>query len=116
LGEMDDGHPPRAERALQPVAVGDGLGEALVVGRKHVLNMRPDEPPTRRSNSSPWTRLITAGIMLRQVYRLVASDSSSQAPSSTKEQLVMKSQRIGTMAIVTALVSALGGSAMSAQD
>ncbi len=52
LGEMDDGHPPRAERALQAVAVGDGLGEALVVGRKHVLNMRPDEPPTSRSNSS----------------------------------------------------------------
>src|SRR5256886_8556144 len=37
-------------------------------------------------------------------------------PSLTKEDLVMKSQRMRTIAIVTALVSAVGGSAMSAQD
>jgi cytochrome P460 len=34
----------------------------------------------------------------------------------TKEGLVMKCRRMRTIAIVTALVSALGGSAMSAQD
>jgi Cytochrome P460 len=34
----------------------------------------------------------------------------------TKEELVMKSKRMRTIAIVTALVSALGGSAMSAQQ
>jgi hypothetical protein len=34
----------------------------------------------------------------------------------TKEELVMKSKRMRTIAIVTALVSSLGGSAMSAQD
>src|SRR6266403_5517196 len=33
-----------------------------------------------------------------------------------EEELVMKSKGMGTIAIVTALVSALGGSAMSAQD
>src|SRR5436853_6554356 len=37
-------------------------------------------------------------------------------PIQVKEQLVMKSKRMLTIAIVTALVSALGGSAMSAQD
>jgi hypothetical protein len=37
-------------------------------------------------------------------------------PRFTKEELVMKSKGMGTIAIVTALVSALGGSAMSAQD
>src|SRR5438132_10916898 len=46
--------------------------------------------------------------MLRHVYRLV--------PRLTKEELVMKSQCMRTIAIVTALVCALGGSAMSAQD
>src|SRR5438046_1830636 len=46
--------------------------------------------------------------MLRYVSRPVASDS-------IKEELVMKSNRMWTIAIVTALVSALGGSAMSAQ-
>src|SRR5437016_2636247 len=37
-------------------------------------------------------------------------------PIQVKEQLVMKSKRMLTIAIVTALVSALGGSAVSAQD
>jgi len=36
-------------------------------------------------------------------------------PIRVKEQLVMKSNRMLTIAIVTALVSALGGSAVSAQ-
>src|SRR6267154_1241395 len=40
----------------------------------------------------------------------------ARPPSLTKEELVMKSQPMRTIAIVTALVSALGGSAMSAQD
>src|SRR2546429_2775313 len=40
----------------------------------------------------------------------------ARPPSLTKEELVMKSQRMRTIAIVTALVSAVGGSAMSAQD
>src|SRR5207248_4902271 len=53
--------------------------------------------------------------MLRQVYRLVASDSSSQAAKLDKGGAVMKSQRMRTIAIVTALVSASSG-AMSAQD
>ena len=35
--------------------------------------------------------------------------------SLTKEELVIKSKRMRTIAIVTALVSALGGSALSAQ-
>jgi cytochrome P460 len=42
--------------------------------------------------------------------------SSSQAVKLDKEELVMKSQCMLTIAIVTALGSALGGSAMSAQD
>src|SRR6266536_4295385 len=46
--------------------------------------------------------------MLRHVYRLV--------PSLTKEELVMTRRCMRTIAIVTALVCALGGSAMSAQD
>jgi hypothetical protein len=37
-------------------------------------------------------------------------------PSLTKEELVMKSKRIRTIAMVTALASALGSSAMSAQQ
>src|SRR2546423_7068708 len=48
-------------------------------------------------------------MMLRYMYRPVAF------PTLTKEELVMKSQRMRTIAIVTALVSALGGSAVSAQ-
>src|SRR5437899_10484332 len=40
----------------------------------------------------------------------------ARPPSLTKEELVMKSQRMRTIAIVTALVCALGGSALSAQD
>ena len=56
----------------------------------------------------------TAGIMLPHVYRLVASRSSSQAAKLDKEELVMKSQGMRTIAIVT-VVSALGGSAMSRQ-
>ena len=39
-----------------------------------------------------------------------------KAAKLAKEELVMKSKRLRTIAIVTALVSALGGSAMSAQD
>jgi hypothetical protein len=39
-----------------------------------------------------------------------------EAPNLTKEGLVMKSKRMRTIAIVTALVSALGASPMSAQD
>src|SRR5436853_4014921 len=41
---------------------------------------------------------------------------TARPPSLTKEELVMKSQRMRTIAIVTAFVSAVGGSAMSAQD
>src|SRR5258705_6133388 len=37
-------------------------------------------------------------------------------PRFTKEELVMKCKGMRTIAVVTALVSALGGSAMSAQD
>src|ERR1041385_5999526 len=40
----------------------------------------------------------------------------TRPPSSIKEGLVMKGQRIRTIAMVTTLVGALGGSAMSAQD
>src|SRR6266576_2275877 len=40
----------------------------------------------------------------------------ARPPKVEKEELVMKSQRMRTIAIVTALVSGLGGSAMSAQD
>src|SRR5438094_10338586 len=40
----------------------------------------------------------------------------SQGRQTCKEELVMKSKRLRTIAIVAALVSALGGSAMSAQD
>src|SRR5947208_16319229 len=43
------------------------------------------------------------------------SGKKSKPPSFTKEELVMNSKRMRTIAIVTALVSALGGSAMSAQ-
>src|SRR2546430_6956971 len=38
FGEMDGGHPPLAQRALQAVAVGQRLGEILVP--EHRLNMR----------------------------------------------------------------------------
>src|SRR5207247_9002975 len=44
------------------------------------------------------------------------SGKKSKPPSFTKEELVMKRKGLGTIAIVTALVSALGGSALSAQD
>src|SRR5439155_9322041 len=39
-GEMNRGHPPLAQRALQAVAVGQRLRKLLVV-RYHRLNMRP---------------------------------------------------------------------------
>src|ERR1041385_6746167 len=40
----------------------------------------------------------------------------ARPPSLIKEELVMNGQRIRTIVIVTTLVSALGGSALSAQD
>src|SRR3989442_3847485 len=43
------------------------------------------------------------------------SGKKSRPPSLTREELVMNSKRMWTIAIVTALVSALGGSALSAQ-
>src|SRR5437588_3693325 len=54
FGEMDGGHPPLAQRALQAVAVGQRLGEARV--REHRLNMPPGEgachPERRRREGS----------------------------------------------------------------
>ena len=51
-GEMDRGHPPPAQHALQAVAGGQRLGEALVLN--HRLNMRPRpaaQPPYSRAGS-----------------------------------------------------------------
>jgi hypothetical protein len=45
-----------------------------------------------------------------------SSGRKSRPPNLTEEELVMKSRRMRTIAIVTALLSALSGSAMSAQD
>src|SRR5207245_7316070 len=45
-----------------------------------------------------------------------SGELKSKRPRFTKEELVMKSKGMGTIAIVTALVGALGGRAMSAQD
>src|SRR3989442_3850940 len=45
-----------------------------------------------------------------------SGELTSKRPRFTKEEPVMKRKGMGTIAIVTALVSALGGSAMSAQD
>jgi hypothetical protein len=47
---------------------------------------------------------------------VAVSGKESWPPNLTKEDLVMKSKRMRTIAIATALVSALGASAMSAQD
>src|SRR5437773_12417193 len=48
------------------------------------------------------------------MYHLIGKEV--RPPNLTKEELVMKSKRMRTIAIVTALVSALDGSAMSAQQ
>jgi hypothetical protein len=47
---------------------------------------------------------------------MYSSGQQSRPPHLTEEELVMKRKCLRTIAIVTALVSALGGSALSAQD
>src|SRR4029077_7074552 len=71
------------------------------------------------------TRLITARIMSRYVHRPVvsvqvdvpcSSGKKSRPPNLQRRNWVMKSKRLRTIAIVAAVVSALSGSAMSAQN
>src|SRR6476660_3439886 len=61
------------------------------------------------------SRYVHRPVVSVQVDMPCSSGKKSRPPNLTKEELVMKTKRMRTIAIVTALVSALGGSAVSAQ-
>src|SRR5205823_9452598 len=82
----------------------------------HVCRARSDDSLTRLP---PNKRLKLAARCLQGRIAFVIDNPAGQKarpPHLTKEEPVMKSRGMRTIATVTALVSALGGSAMAAQD
>src|SRR5205823_14186293 len=82
----------------------------------HVCRARSDDSLTRLP---PNKRLKLAARCLQGRIAFVIDNPAGQKarpPHLTKEEPVMKNRGMPTIATVTALVSALGGSAMAAQD